>query len=188
MSPTDIILSTPLGPITVESLNQLEGWRWDLDILGHPGEELTLVAGETRILREYTDETGWIFVIQMFARAPAVQLGFKADDWFLRISPLAANTLGITAPNNSTLWNSVYNPFTVIGPMYGINFTPSLPYPYYRRFVVDVTLPAVAGLATADIYVVTIGRIYIVDERTFLRSIKRLNIEQLTGRRMERYP
>lgn len=189
LNANDIVLPSPLGPIKVGDLTFLEGWRWNLHMIGYPGTEPVLTRGGPAVtLANYTDEKGWVISFLAQFRSPYGMLNFTADDWTFSPTPFVFNLSGMTVPTNITVWCNVYNPATALGPLYGLVFEPAYACPYTRRVQITLSLPAVAPIAQTTVFIATIGRIYIVDERTFLRSVKKFMLEQMTGVKMERYP
>lgn len=186
---SEIILPTPLGPIAVENLTFLEGWRWALYMAGYPGVEPPLVAGGPPfVLANYTDEKGWLITSSIMFRSPYGTMNFKADDWSFSYSPFLLNIIGLVVPTAITIWNNVYNPATPLGPIYGMTFTPNYALPYSRQLEITLSLPAGAPVAATTVFVGAVGKIWIQDEATFLRSLKKFMLQQMTGRKIERYP
>lgn len=188
INPSELILPTVLGPITVDSLNHLEGWRYDLFLLGYPGAEPVLLNGGPAVtLADYTDERGWVVTFGVIFRSPYGTLNFRADNWVFSTNPWYFNALGQNVINPVNVYVSPYNPVTPLGPMYGIQFNPVTAYPYASRLQITLNLPAGSPVAATTVHIGLIGKIYIVDETLFLKSIKRHIAEQMAGRRIDRY-
>jgi len=51
-----------------------------------------------------------------------------------------------------------------------------------------MNLPAGSPIAATNVFSALIGRIWIQDEKRFLRSVKKHTLEQMTGKKIERYP
>ena len=187
--PGELILPTPLGPITVENLTNLKGWIYEFTTIGFPGAEPALaVGGAPVVLADYTDEKGWIISFGAVFRSPFGQLNFQADSHNFSVTPFALNTLGQVLPNPMTVYNGVYNPATALGPMYSVLFTPGNVQPFERLVRITLNLPLGAPIAATTVFLALISRIKIVDESTFLRSIKKFTAEQMIGRKLDRYP
>lgn len=183
------MLPTTLGPIKVEDLTLLEGWMWDMYNIGYPGAEIALTrGGPITTLANYTDEKGWLMFLGAVFRSPYGVITFNADSWLAAVSPYYMNAMGETSMSHLNMYCSVYNPFTPLGPMYGIAAVPTRAVPYARRLSVTLNLPAAVPIAATTLHRAAVGKIWIQDEGLFLRSIKRHIIEQMTGKRMERYP
>ncbi len=115
-------------------------------------------------------------------------MNFKADDWVFSATPFLLNTIGAVNPNAISIYNDVYNPFTPLGPMYSVVFTPSYPQSYSRQVEITMNLPPGAPIAATNVFFANFGRIWLQDEKRFLRSLKRHTLEQMTGKKIERYP
>lgn len=188
-APGELILPTPLGPIEVANLVNLKGWMYELTPIGFPGAELALAAGGAPVvLADYTDEKGWVLSFAAVFRSPFAQLNFIADSHNFSATPFLYNTVGQTFQNPMIAYNGIYNPATALGPMYSIVFSPGHPQPYERRIRITLNLPAGAPIAATTVFAAAVSRIKIIDEQTFLRSIKKFTAEQMIGRKMDRYP
>lgn len=189
ISPSELILPTDLGPITVASLNHLEGWRYDVFSLGYPGAEPPLVNGGPPVtLANYTDERGWILMFGAIFRSPYGTLHFTADNYIFNFNPWYLNILNLVGPTNSTsIFTNPYNAVTPLGPLYGVLFQPAISYPYANRLLITLDLPAGVPVAATTIHAAFLGKIWIVDQALFLKSIKRHIAEQMSGRRIDRY-
>ncbi len=185
----ELILPTPLGPIEVQNLTNLKGWIYESTVIGFPGAQPPLVLGGLPVvLADYTDEKGWVLGFAAVFGSPFGQLNFTADSFIFSATPFLLNTVGQVLPNSIYIYNSVYNPVTPLGPMYSVNFTPAYPQPYERRVRITLNLPLGSPVAATNLFIATISRIKIVDEPTFLRSIKKFMAEQMTGVKLDRYP
>ena len=188
ISPRDIIFPTNYGPINLQNLTLLKGWIYDLYEIGFPGTEQPLTTGGPAVtLANYTDEKGWVLLYYAIFRSPYAQLNFSADNWRPSATPFMSNIIG-PPQNEVQIYNTVYNPFTPYGPLYGLFFTPSYAIPYERRLSITLDLPRGIPIDETTIFKAGVGRIWLQDERLFLRSIKRQILEQMTGNRIERYP
>jgi len=188
-TPGELILPTPLGPISVENLTNLKGWTYDLDYIGAIGAETPIIRGAApNVLAQYTDEKGWLQSLNFAFRSPFIEMHFTADNHRVSASPFLLNLGGLTVPNNMTIYNNVYNPMSVMGPLYGVSWNPSCSWPYERLVEISVSLPATAPVAQANMIAAAIGRIKINDYRTFMRSIKKFNLEQMSGVKIDRFP
>jgi len=188
-TPGELILPTPLGPITVENLTNLKGWVYEWSTIGFPGGQTQLLnGGPPVVLGDYTDEKGWILSFGAIFRSPFGQLNFIADSHNFSVTPFALNTLGQVLPNPITVYNGVYNPATALGPMYSVLFTPAYPQPYERLVRLTLNLPLGSPIAATNIFLAMVSRIKIVDEQTFLRSIKKFTAEQMIGAKLDRFP
>lgn len=157
--------------------------------IGFPGAERPLaIGGPPVVLADYTDEKGWVLLATAIFRSPYAVVTYTMDSFQATESPFILNLMGHTLPASADVWCSCYNPATPLGPMYGVQFSPSCAMPYERRVRVELSLPAGVPVAATTIWLAYIGRILINDERTFLRSVKRFMLEQMTGVRMDRYP
>jgi hypothetical protein len=66
-------------------------------------------------------------------------------------------------------------------------FTPVTAYPYSSRLQITLNLPAGSPVAATTVHMASVGKIWIVDQALFLKSIKRHIAEQMAGRRIDRY-
>lgn len=187
LSPDDIVLSTPLGNIQIQNLTFLKGWNWNLHTIGFPGTEQPIILGGAAVtLCDYVDEKGWIILAGAYFRSPYGAVNFEADSWIFSLSPYLANVFGVNIPVPSTFWNTVYNPFTPLGPLFGLAFIPSYVMPYERRLRITLNLPVGSPIAATNIFTASIGKIYITNYDEFLKSLKRFNAEQMTGNKIDR--
>lgn len=188
INPSDLILPTPLGPITVQALNFLEGWRYDFFFIGYPGAEPVItLGGPPAILADYTDERGWIQIFGVGFRSPYGNLHFAADNFLFDASPAFFKILDLGPANTNSTYCTPYNPVTPVGPLYGVLFAPSTYIPYSNRLQITLSLPLGSPVAATTIFRAFVGKIKIVDEALFLKSIKRHTAEQMSGRRIDRY-
>ena len=188
-TPGELILPTPLGPISVDNLTNIKGWVYELTPVGFPGVEAQLVAGGAPVvLADYTDEKGWILSITVMFRSPYGVLNYVSDSHNFSINPFLMNAAGLNRPNASMMYVTTYNPFTPFGPLYGIAFTPTFPFPYERLLRITFSLPLAVPIAVTNIFAAAVSRIKIIDEALFHRSIKKFTAEQMIGRKLDRYP
>lgn len=187
--PGELILPTPLGPITVETLTNLKGWEYDFTPIGFPGAELPLAVGGAFVpLADFTDEKGWILSVSALFRSPFAQLNYQVDSYNFSYTPFLLNTIGQVLPNPMVVYNGVYNPASALGPLYSVVYTPGTPQPYERRVRITLNLPAGSPVDATTIFNAVLFRIKILDEAIFLRSIKKFTAEQMIGTKLERYP
>lgn len=189
ISPEETIFPSPLGPINLHHLPFLEGWKYNLYMVGYPGTEPVLVnGGPATILADFTDERGWVISCFYIARSPYCTMNFTVDNWVFNLNPFLMHTIGPVLANNATFYEVAYNPVTPLGPMYGLMFNPSYPMPYSSRLQINLNLPAGSPVAATTVFGAMIGKIHIQDYSLFLRSVKRFTAEQMSGVKIERYP
>ena len=185
----EFILPTPLGPIQSKHLTNLKGWMYEFTPIGFPGAEPPLAVGGAPVaLVDYTDEKGWVLSFIAIFRSPYGQVNYIADSHNFSHTPFLLNIINQVQANSMMAYNGVYNPASALGPMYSVVYTPSEPQPYERRVQITLNLPAGAPIAATTIFMAAVSRIKIIDEATFLRSIKKFTAEQMIGRRLDRYP
>ena len=188
ISPSELILPTALGPITLQSLNVLDGWRWILTSVGYPGTQPILVqGGVSQQIIDVTDEKGWVVNGAIAFSSPYGEVSIIIDDWTISQSPFFIDIFNPIHKGNTILTLGQYTPVTPLGPIYAIGLDPAYPLSYARRLRVTASLPANVPVAACNMVVAEMGRVAIVDETTFLRSVKRHIATQMTGIRMERY-
>lgn len=188
ISPDALILPTPLGPIKISDLPFLQGWRYDFFSIGYPGTEIPLVnGGPATVLVDYTDQLGWVLFFLSIFRSPYGTLNFSVDNFNFNASPWLTQLTGLNVNNNVLIKTQVYNPATPLGPLYGLNLTPVYAMPYQSRLQISLNLPAGSPVAATTIFAAAVGKIYIVDYPTFMRSVKRFVAEQMVGARLDRY-
>ncbi len=184
-----MILNTPLGPIKVSDLPFLAGWRYIIIPRGFPGAQLPLIRGaEPTVLFEVEDEMGWGLSGAVSLTSPFATTTLILDDSSVTLAPQFFNSVSSPFPKPTSPYIVAYNPFTPFGPIYSVMTEPIGSLPYSRRIRFLASLPAAAPIAACAVFAAVFVRIAIVDIRTFLRSIKKFTIEQMAGRRMERYP
>lgn len=187
LSSDDIVLPTSLGNIQIQNLTFLKGWNWKLFSIGFPGTEQPMtLGGAPVILCDYVDEKGWVILAGVYFRSPYGTLNFETDSWKFSLSPYLANIVGTNLPTSSIIWNPVYNPFTPLGPLFGLAFSPSYVVPYERRLRITFNLPVGSPIAATNIFTASIGKLYITNYGEFLKSLKRFNAEQMTGNKIDR--
>lgn len=184
-----LILPTPLGPIAVEHLTNIKGWAYEFTPIGFPGVEPPItIGGAPVVLADFTDEKGWILSYFAVFRSPFGSLNYFSDSHNFATTPFMLNTIGFNVPTAITLYNSIFNPVTPLGPMYGVAFRPAYPTAYERLLRITLTLPAGSPIPASTVFSAAVSRIKIVDEATFIRSIKKFTAEQMIGRKLDRYP
>lgn len=188
-TPGELILPNSLGPISVDHLTNFKGWTYDLMQFGLPGNEIPLVRGAApTILAQFTDEKGWLQNMSFGFRSPFAEMTFTADNHIATSMPFGLNIVNQTVPNGVSVYCPLYNPATPFGPLYGISWNPNYPWPYERRVMVSVRLPSTAPIQQTTMAFAGITRIKITDYRIFLRSIKKFNLEQMSGVKIDRFP
>lgn len=186
---TELILPAPLGPISTANLNVLEGWRYILRKVGYPGDQPVLPrGGASSVILEITSETGWAVSGAAIFSSPYGRVTLELDDWLTEWQPYLIDVSAPIHKTSLTFFNGTYNPWTPLGPLYSVMFDPPYAQSYARRVVVRALLPEGSPVASCRLVGAEVGRIAIVDEREFMRSIKKHNLEQLTGLKLERYP
>lgn len=187
LNPDDIVLSSPLGNVSLNNMPFLKGWRWSVQRIGFPGTEPTLVAGAAPlIIAEFTDEKGWLIGASAFFRSPYGAFTLEADGFTYTVTPLG---LQVTQPAMSPNFSnrlSVYNPWTIWGPLFSTIFDPPIPIPYARLLRFTCSLPAGVPIASTRLWLATVGKLYIVDDEEFLESLKKFAAEQLVGKSVDR--
>lgn len=173
------------GPIVPEALATLDGWTWqsefrpDRRILTRGGSPLPLLPA---IRASGEREKGWLMTIAVAFSDPDTELMFSADNWNFRASPRLLNMSGVTASNNAVMWNNVYNPATLMGPIYGMMWTPAKFWPYRTQITFQAQHPATALTETSQVVAALIGRMYIRDSKQYYESIFIESQRQATGR------
>lgn len=164
-------IESPMS-IIPSGLATLDGWTWKTEIV-QERQLLTRGGGETPLLPSIQGEKGWIHTLGVIFSDPMSELRFQCDNWAFTISPFMLKTVGEITPNNDTMYCSVYDPATMLGPMYGMRWSPSQFWPYRTQLTIHVRHPAMAPTATSQIVAFALGRHYIRDERQFYESITR---------------
>lgn len=186
--PTELILNTPLGPISVENLSFLDGWMYEQTQIGYPGALVPLIlAGPPSVVLDKTDEQGWVLAATVIFDSPYGRVDMGIDNFTLNQTPYLANIMVGIPPLNSTLYQLVYNPATPLGPLYGVQLNVTKPLPYIRHVRLAGSLPVGSPVAACNIFTATLSRIMLQDRPTFYRSMKKFNIEQRLGKRVDRY-
>jgi len=188
IDPGELILPTTLGPIKIQDLTNLEGWKYDLYNMGYPGAETPITLGGPPVtLANYTDEKGWILLFGAIFRSPYGTLNFAIDNYVFSASPFGLNIFSMGVPHPVIVYSNPYNPVTPFGPLYGVWYTPTEPIPYASHLQITLDLPAGSPVAATTIFRGTVGKIWVTDQALFLKSIKRHIAEQMAGRRIDRY-
>ena len=184
-----LILPTPLGPIAVDHLTNIKGWTYEFTPLGFPGIEPPItIGGVPVVLADFTDEKGWLLSYFAVFRSPFGALNYFSDSHNFATTPFLLNATGFNVPTDIAVYNNVYNPVSPLGPMYGVAFRPAYPNPYERLLRIELTLPVGSPIAASTVFSAGVSRIKIVDEATFIRSIKKFTAEQMIGTRLDRFP
>jgi len=177
-------LRSIFSPIVPDSLAVLDGWTWSFEskidrTVITRGDQIDVFA---RALRGQTDQRGWINSLAIIFSDPDSELIFSMDAWSFRASPRLLNILGATLPNNMAIYNSVFNPATPLGPIYGINWTPSQFWPYKTQITFQASHPTTAVTPTSQIVLAALGRMFISDEKYIYESIFLESQRQTIGR------
>lgn len=188
ISTSELVLNTPLGPISVENLVFIDGWKYENTNRGYPGIQPALVVGGPPfVVEEKNDEQGWIIAASIIFTSPHGLIEINIDNFFPTFTPFLADAVIGVQPLNRTPYQIVYNPSTPFGPLYGMILDTAQPYPYTRFLKLQGSLPAGSPVAACNIFAATLSRIMIQDRPTFYRSLKRFNVEQRIGKRVDRY-
>ncbi len=184
----DLILPSSLGPITVQSLMNLGGWEYSETELGFPGAEVQLIRGAppVEVFQSSPEEMGWGLSFAARFRSPFAVMNLTVDSFTFTSSVEFANATSPTFPKNFTPYVDVYDPFTALGPMFGLIMEPAITIPYNRNLRMTVNLPANAPVAETALFASSVTRARIQDYKSFMRSVKRINAEQMTGEQIER--
>ena len=171
-----------VGPITPSGLTTLDGWTWRLET----SQERTLLnrgAGPAPLIPgvEIQGERGWINTMFVGFSDPESIMHFTCDQWDFSVTPFLLNLISLQ-PNNTSVYCSVYNPATPLGPLYGVNWTPSMFWPYKTQIRATVEHPATALTATSQVVMFLFGRIFINNEGQFYESIVREGMKQAIGK------
>jgi len=170
-----------LGPIVPESLANLEGWTWRVE--GRADRiMLTRGAAPVNIVPSIQNEIGWLHSILVAFSDPMSMFHFMCDNYTFALSPFLFRTIGITLPNNTLLYCSVYNPATLMGPLYGLTWVPAKFWPYRTQVMVQASHPATALTPTSQVVFFALNRQYIRDKKQFYESILIENTRQTIGR------
>lgn len=174
-----------LGPIVPEALTTLDGWNWEF---ARMPERLVLTRGAgpvpliPAVHTSTTREKGWLVSLSVIFSDPDSVMIFVHDNWTLRLSPRQINLAGLTAPDTTNIWNSVYNPATPLGPMYGLMWTPAKFWPYRTQVTLQAQHPANALTPTSQVVIALLGRMYIRDSKQYYESIFVESQRQARGR------
>ena len=184
----DLVLPSSLGPITVQSLMSLGGWEYDETVLGFPGPEIALVRGDPplEVFQSSPEEMGWGLLFAARFRSPFAVMNLVVDSFTFNSSVEFANAVSPTFPKTFSPYVDVYDPFTAFGPIFGVIMEPAIAMPYNRNLRMTVSLPADAPVAATALYASSVTRARIQDYKSFTRSVKRINAEQMTGEQIER--
>lgn len=187
LSPKDIVLPTPLGTIKVGDLPFLKGWMWDLYSIGYPGDQPTLLVGGAPLpFVNYVDEMGWVILESVIFHSPFGCMNSTTDNFATSITPFLLNMMFPPVPSAINYFCNVYNPWTPLGPLFGISLSPAYALPYARRLMITLNLPAGSPVATTTVFAAGIGRIFITNYDEFLKSVKKFVAEQMTGKKLDR--
>lgn len=169
-------------PVIPGSLAMLDGWSWKIESV-QSRVALIRGAGPTPVIAPIQEEKGWINLLGVVFSDPMTELNFQCDSWIAsHSSPWAFNLLGWTQANNSNNYVTVYNPATPMGPLYGLQWTPSQFWPYNNQIIINVLHPASAITATSQLVAFYLGRHYIRDDKQFYESVIREGKKQMVGR------
>lgn len=177
-------LRSLFAPIIPDALTNLEGWHWQVNqtterILLNRGDEIDVLP---LIQRGSTSERGWINTLGIVFSDPDSEIIYSMDNWSFRLSPRLMNTFGGILPNATTMFNMVYNPATPFGPLYGLQWAPSVFWPYKTQIVFRASHPRTAITPTSQIVLASIGSVIISDEKLFYESIFLESQKQTIGK------
>ena len=166
-------LRSIFSPIVPDSLAVLDGWTWSLETKAdrtiiNRGDQIDVFP---TVLRGKTNERGWINSLAIMFSDPDSELVYSMDNWAFAFSPRAINILGGVQANNVNMYNVVFNPASPIGPIYGVNWTPSQFWPYKTQITFQARHPNTALAPTSQIVFAALGRMFISDEQFFYESI-----------------
>jgi len=173
------------GPIVPEAMATLDGWNWQTE---QTPERLVLTRGQgpvpllPAIQASGEREKGWLMTVGVVFSDPDTEMIFSVDNWNFRVTPRLLNMIGMTAPNNTTIYNNVYNPATPMGPMYGISWLPAKFWPYKTQITFQAQHPATAFTETSQVVFALMGRMYIRDSKQYYESVFVESQRQATGR------
>ncbi len=162
------------GPIVPEALASLDGWNWSSEVIP---ERLVLARGAgpvpllPAIQTSTAREKGWLMTLAVIFSDPDSELIFNSDNWSFRASPRLLNMIGGTVPNNTNIFNNVYNPATPLGPLYGLAWFPVKFWPYKTQITFQAQHPATALTPTSQVVAAALGRMYIRDSKQYYESI-----------------
>jgi len=168
-------------PVMPSALAMLNGWTWKSEIIQ---DRVILTRGGAPVnpIAPIQGEKGWINLLGVIFSDPLSELRFQCDNWTVNWSPFQVNLIGGVQANNSNNYVTVYNPATPVGPLYGVQWTPSQFWPYNTQIVVQVSHPATAPTATSQLVAFYLGRHYIRDEKQFYESVIREGTKQTIGK------
>ncbi len=166
-------LRSVFSPIIPNSLANLDGWTWRVE---ETTERRLINQGQVidifpTIQRGVTNERGWINQLSAFFSDPETQMIATSDNWTVIVSPVQLNVLGLTQANPTTVFNAVFNPASLIGPLFGIQWTAGQFWPYKTKIVFQARHPRTALTLTSQLIFAVLGRHYISDEKLFYESI-----------------
>ena len=163
-------LRSIISPIIPDSLATLDGWTWKSEMLA---ERAVLARGGAplRVIPDIQNEKGWLNTLMIVFSDPYSTMRFQCDNWTFILSPYLVNMIGLVQSNNATIYCTVYNPATPLGPLYGVAWQPSNFWPYKSQIMFTAQHPATAPTATSHVVMAGLGRHFIRDERQFYESI-----------------
>lgn len=166
-------LRSVFSPIIPDALATLEGWTWVLEStperrIINRGDEIDIFP---IIQRSKTGERGWINQLAIVFSDPDTEMIYTTDNWTFRTTPRLLNVFGATLPNNTTVFNPVFNPASPVGPIFSVVWTASQFWPYKTQITFRARHPSDALTPTSQIIFATLGRHYISDEKLFYESI-----------------
>ena len=175
------LVGSIIMPVIPSGLAMLDGWTWKSDQTV-ARQTLTRGAGPVSMVAPIQGERGWIHLLFAVFSDPMSEVFFLCDNWSFTASPFLANTFGFVMPNDTTVYSTVYNPATPLGPLYGVHWAPSQFWPYNTQIITQVRHPAAAPTATSQLVVFALGRHYIRDDKQFYESVIREGKRQTVGR------
>ena len=175
------LLGEIIMPVTAGALAMLNGWTWKSDT-NQTRQTLTRSAGPVPLTAPIQGEKGWIHTLLIVFSDPMSVMSFQCDNWGFSASPFQVNVFGHLTANNATMYSTVYNPATPIGPLYGLHWAPSQFWPYNTQIIIQASHPAAAPTATSQLVAFALGRHYIRDEKEFYESVIREGSRQTIGK------
>ena len=166
-------LRSVFAPIVPDSLAALDGWTWSVETkidrtIINRGDQINVFP---TILKGQTQERGWLTTLGILFSDPDTELVYSMDSWNFRATPRGTNIIGSTLPNNITIYNTVFNPATPWGPLYGIFWNPAKFWPYKTQITFQANHPVTAFTPTSQIVIAALGRLFISDEKFFYESV-----------------
>lgn len=184
----ELILPAPLGPVSLQTLMLLQGWEYESTPAGFPGQEIVLIRGDPpiNVFQSSPNEIGFGLLFAAKFRSPYANLILQVDSFGFNSNVELINIISPGLLKNFAPYVDIYDPFTTLGPMFGIIMEPTIALPYNRNLSMSVSLPANAPIAATTLFSSAVTRARIIDKKTFIRSLKRVTAEQMTGVKIDR--